>query len=144
MRAVVLPAEGGRLGSLTVDGRELLVTSSPRGRSTGAATRWRRGPAGSATASSPSAARAHRLPLGMPPHAIHGVVFDRPWRMVDAATIAVELDERWPFRGRVTQRFALQEDGLEVAMTLEADEPMPAVLGWHRGSGGCSRRATSR
>ena len=43
----------------------------------------------------------------------------------------MELDERWPFRGRVTQRFALDADGLEVAMTLEADEPMPAVLGWH-------------
>jgi hypothetical protein len=30
-RAVVLPDDGGRLGSLVIGGRELLVTSDPRG-----------------------------------------------------------------------------------------------------------------
>ncbi|HEY5434601.1 MAG TPA: hypothetical protein VIK13_05165 [Candidatus Limnocylindrales bacterium] len=134
-RAVVLPAAGGRLGSLVIDGRELLVTGGLDSPMT-----WGSYPM------APWAGRirhgeltfrgaVHRLPLGMPPHAIHGVVFDRPWRVVDAATTAVELavdlDGRWPFRGRVTQRFALDQNGLEVAMTLEADEPMPAVLGWH-------------
>ena len=67
----------------------------------------------------------------MPPHAIHGVVYDRPWSVVDATTIAIDLDERWPFRGRVEQRFELDEHGLAVTMTLTADEPMPAMLGWH-------------
>ena len=33
-----------------------------------------------------------------------------------ADTIAIELDERWPFRGRVEQRFALDEDGLVVTI----------------------------
>ena len=133
--AVVLPADGGRLGSLVVDGRELLVTSSPQGsRYWGSypmapwAGRIRHGELAFRGA-------GYRLPLGMPPHAIHGVVYDRPWRVVDvtrtAVELAVELDERWPFRGRVTQRFALDDNGLRVAMTLEADEPMPAVLGWH-------------
>jgi aldose 1-epimerase len=130
VRAAVLPADGGRLGSLTVDGRELLVTEGYGPISWGSypmapwAGRIRHGELG-------FRGGLYRLPLGMPPHAIHGVVYDRPWRVVDAATITVELDERWPFRGRVTQRFTLDDDGLEVAMTLEADEPMPAVLGWH-------------
>jgi aldose 1-epimerase len=131
VRAFVLPADGGRLGSLTVDGRELLVTESSDGPiSWGCypmapwAGRIRHGEFA-------FRGRVHRLPLTMAPHAIHGTAFDRPWRVVDAATITVELDARWPFRGRVTQRFALDADGLEVAMTLEADEPMPAVLGWH-------------
>ncbi len=51
--------------------------------------------------------------------------------MTGPAEIAIDLDERWPFRGRVTQRFAVSGDGLDVEMTLEADEPMPAAIGWH-------------
>jgi aldose 1-epimerase len=75
--------------------------------------------------------RELRLPLGMPPHAILGVAYDRPWRIVDARTIAIDLDQRWPFGGRVTQRFELGEHGLLVTLTLEASRPMPAMLGWH-------------
>jgi aldose 1-epimerase len=67
----------------------------------------------------------------MPPHAIHGVVYDRPWTVIGDGELAIELDDRWPFRGRVTQRFRLDDDGLEVTMALEAREPMPAVIGWH-------------
>ena len=37
----------------------------------------------------------------------------------------------WPFAGRVTQRFALASDGLRVDLEIVADEPMPAVIGWH-------------
>ena len=33
----------------------------------------------------------------MPPHAIHGVVYDRPWEVVGPDAIGIELDERWPF-----------------------------------------------
>jgi aldose 1-epimerase len=75
--------------------------------------------------------RAHQLPLGLPPHAIHGVVYDRAWTILDATTIAIDLDERWPFRGRVVQRFALDDGGLEVTLTVDAAEPMPVVVGWH-------------
>ena len=132
VRAVVLPEAGGRLGSLAIDGRELLVDGGPDATpmSWGSypmapwAGRIRHGEL-------TFRGRVHLLPLGMPPHAIHGVVYDRGWRVVDASTITCELDERWPFRGRVTQRFAMDGDGLEVSMTLEADEAMPVVLGWH-------------
>ena len=67
----------------------------------------------------------------MPPHAIHGVVYDRPWEVLGPDAIGIELDERWPFRGRAEQRFALDEDGLSMTLVVEADEPMPATVGWH-------------
>jgi aldose 1-epimerase len=130
-KALVCVADGGRLGSLVVDGRELLVDASPDGPIYwGAypmapwAGRIRRG-------TFAFAGVEHHLPITMPPHAIHGVVYDRPWTVTGPDTIAIELDARWPFRGRVTQRFRLDTDGLEVSMTLEADEPQPVVLGWH-------------
>ncbi|HEY3336222.1 MAG TPA: hypothetical protein VGK16_13400 [Candidatus Limnocylindrales bacterium] len=130
-RVMVRPAEGGRVGSVTVGGRELLVTSDPHG-----LIYWGCYPmapwAGRIRHGRFSfEGREHLLPLGMPPHAIHGVVYDRPWTVRSADTISIELDERWPFRGRVEQRFALDEDGLAVTISLEADEPMPAVVGWH-------------
>ncbi len=127
----VCPDDGGRIGSVRVGDRELLVVDDP-----GGPVRWgcypmapwagriRRG-------RFTFAGREHQLPLGMPPHAIHGVVYDRPWQVVDPTTIEIELDGRWPFRGRVEQRFALDEDGLAVTMTLDADEPMPGMVGWH-------------
>lgn len=131
VRAVVLPSDGGRLGSLVIDGRELLVARRPEGPiSWGSypmapwAGRIRHGEFA-------FAGREYRLPLGMPPHAIHGVVFDRPWQVVAPGSIAIELDERWPFRGRVRQGFNLDADGLEITMSLDADEPMPAAIGWH-------------
>jgi aldose 1-epimerase len=130
-RMVVLPRVGGRLGSVSIGGRELLVAGDPRD-----PISWGSYPM------APWAGRvnhgrftfdgrAHQLPITMAPHAIHGVVYDRPWSVVGDDTIAIELDERWPFRGRVAQRFALDDYGLEVTMTVSADEPMPVVVGWH-------------
>lgn len=130
-RVVVRPEHGGRIGSVQVAGRELLVTGHELGPVYWGsypmapwAGRIRRGRFSFAGA-------AHQLPLAAPPHALHGVVFDRAWRVDGPDAISIDLDERWPFRGRVTQRFAVSEDGLDVEMTLEADEPMPAVIGWH-------------
>ena len=131
IRAVVHPADGGRIGSLVIDGLELIWNHRPDG-----LIRWGSYPM------APWAGRTRHgrfayggrrlaLPLSMPPHAIHGVVYDRPWSVVADDEIAIDLDDRWPFRGRVTQRFHLDPDGLEVTMALEAEEPMPALLGWH-------------
>lgn len=130
-RVIVRPADGGRLASVLVAGHELLVNEDrthpmqwgcfPMAPWAGRVRHGRFTYRG----------REHQLPLGMPPHAIHGVVYDRPWRADDATTISIDFDQRWPFRGRVVQRFALDEDGLRLSMTLEADEPMPATIGWH-------------
>lgn len=131
VRVEVAPADGGRLASVEVDGRELLVTSSSDG-----PIYWGVYPM------APWAGRIrhgrfvfggveHELPITMPPHAVHGVAYDRPWIVTAPAEIALDLDDRWPFRGRLVQRFTVEADGLEIRMRLEAAEPMPAVLGWH-------------
>ncbi len=131
VRVEVSPADGGRLASVVVDGHELLVTSGADG-----AVSW------GAYPMAPWAGRIrhgrfafggreHLLPITMPPHAIHGVAFDRPWTAIGPTEITLELDARWPFRGRLVQRFTVERDSLEVSMRLEAAEAMPAVLGWH-------------
>lgn len=131
VQVIVLPADGGRLGSVAIAGREILVTDSSAGPMSWGA--YPMAPWAGRTRDGRFffAGREHRLPQSMPPHAIHGVVYDRPWSVVGPASIAIDLDRRWPFRGRVTQEFRVDEGSLEVSMTIEADEPMPAVLGWH-------------
>jgi aldose 1-epimerase len=134
-RVVVRPAAGGRFGSVELAGAELLITGSPDG-----PIHW------GAYPMVPWAGRIrngrfsfrgheHQLPLGMPPHAIHGVVFDRPWTVIEqtpaSAALSIELDDRWPFRGRVTQRIMVEPGGLEAVLRLEADDAMPVTMGWH-------------
>jgi galactose mutarotase-like enzyme len=75
--------------------------------------------------------REVRLPTNLPPHAIHGTVFDRPWSVTGSDTMAIDLGPAWPFAGRVTHRVNLMPDGLDATLTLEADATMPVSLGWH-------------
>jgi aldose 1-epimerase len=75
--------------------------------------------------------RRIELPRNLPPHAIHGTVFERPWTVVDDRTLSIDLGPDWPFAGRVTQRFDLGGHELRASLTLEADEPMPGAVGWH-------------
>ncbi len=128
--AVVDLVAGGRLASLVVDGRELLKTSGD-------------GPiAWGSFPMAPFAGRVrdgilrfdgveHRLPLGLPPHAIHGTVLERPWTLSGETTITTDLGPDWPYRGRAVQRFALGADVLTCRLELHADEPMPGSIGWH-------------
>src|SRR4030088_439636 len=87
-------AAGGRLGSFVVDGRQLLVTNDPSTFNWGCyamvpfAGRLRDG-------RFPYAGRTWQMPLNMPPHAMHGVVLDRPWRQVDDRTIEGDLGAPW-------------------------------------------------
>ena len=82
VRATIMPEQGGRLGSLVVGGYEVIVTSHDD------PMRWGSYPM------APFAGRVrdgrftfrgveHRLERKMPPHAIHGVGYDRPWRIDD-------------------------------------------------------------
>jgi aldose 1-epimerase len=69
-------------------------------------------------------------------HAIHGTVFNERFDVIEQSAghvvIACELDRaRWPFGGRVVQRYALADHSLTIEAEIVADEPMPAELGWH-------------
>jgi aldose 1-epimerase len=123
-------AAGGRLASVVVHGHELLKTEG------GGSYGWGSFPM------APYAGRvrdgtfvfdgrSYRLPQLDPPHALHGTVFLRRWTRVSADTIVADLGPDWPFRGRVSQTFELSATGLHSRMRLEADEPMPASIGWH-------------
>ncbi|MDX2562621.1 aldose 1-epimerase [Streptomyces sp. TX20-6-3] len=79
---------------------------------------------------------SHQLPVNAPPHAIHGTVRDLAWKTARvSATEAVftcELDDPWPYRGRVTQVFELAEDALTLRFGVETyDDSFPAQAGWH-------------
>jgi aldose 1-epimerase len=130
VRLTVSAADGGRMASLIVRGHELLVTAGP-------------GPiVWGAYPFAPFAGRIRdgrfrfdglevALPLNLPPNAIHGTVFERAWRVEGPDTMSTDLGPDWPFRGRVTQQFVVDADGLDVTLRLEAEDRMPATLGWH-------------
>lgn len=128
------PSAGGRIASLVLLGREVLVTEGDgplwwgcypmvpfAGRIRDGRFRFR--------------GRVYRLPLTMPPNAIHGTVLDRAWQVTfrgdDRVELETQLGSDWPFRGRVTQTIVLVAGGLEATLTVEAADVMPVVLGWH-------------
>lgn len=121
---------GGRLVSFMVNGRELLVTEGMGPIAWGSfpmvpfAGRVRHG-------RFEFRGRRHELPLNFPPHAIHGTVHERRWALVDDDTIETELGPSWPFKGRARQRFQLEAGSFTSRLELQADEPMPASIGWH-------------
>ena len=129
-RATVDLRAGGRLASLVIDGREILVTEGEGPFAWGAfpmapfAGRLRHGAFW-------FGGRLWHVPANWPPHAIHGFVAERSWQQDDDRRISVEVGDPWPFSGRLTQSFELRPGQLSFSMTLEAHEPMPASIGWH-------------
>ena len=79
--------------------------------------------------------QVHPLPPHAAPHAIHGTAVHAAWSVRETtpttAVLEHELAAPWPFRGRVRQELSLFDDRLETALVVEADEPMPVVMGWH-------------
>ena len=129
---------GGRLASLRVGGRELLLgppSADDRsirwgsflmapwpGRLENGRFDWR--------------GRTIQLPRTHGRHAIHGLLWSGPWRVesASAAEASLSIDLRatgWPMAGRVLQTYRLTPGGLECEATVEAYDPMPAALGWH-------------
>jgi aldose 1-epimerase len=82
--------------------------------------------------------RDYQLPLNLQEHAIHGVAFGLPWR-IDAHTdhraeLSLQLpqDARWPFGGTARQIIEVNQQRLEMKLSLQAGiQAMPAVIGWH-------------
>ncbi|MFP4311636.1 MAG: aldose 1-epimerase [Nitriliruptoraceae bacterium] len=142
------PADGARLTSLVVDGRELLVTGSGGGVGYGCFVMapW----AGRLRDGRVSADR-RTLQLRREPddgHALHGLVHDRPWTLEatgpDRARLhgtvpAASLDradpsvgaDGWFTRIDLVQDIHLHPDRLELRLTATPTAPTPCTLGWH-------------
>jgi len=73
----------------------------------------------------------HRLPVNLPPHAIHGYGFVGEWTQSGPDTIEWRLPDPWPFPGLVEQTFQLGETSAELTMTLHAEARQPWSMGWH-------------
>jgi len=137
-RALIDAVRGGRLASLSVDGRELLRPApSPEdasirwgcflmapwpGRLAGGRFMWRGGEV--------QLSRTHGR------HAIHGLAWSRAWRItrLSDTEAALELDlaaAGWPLGGLVRERFRLGPASLGLEAEVEADVAAPAALGWH-------------
>lgn len=130
VEAVIDLVAGGRVASLAIDGHELLRTAGVT------AIEWGSFPMAPYAGRIRDATlafdgRTYHLPVRLPPHAIHGTVLDRRWRVVGEGTIATELGPDWPFAGLVVQRFELAAGALACWLELHAEEPMPASIGWH-------------
>jgi aldose 1-epimerase len=134
VRLSIDPRQGGRMASLRIGEREVLLTEG------WGPIRWGCYPM------APFAGRIRdgrfafrgryvQLPLNLPPDAIHGTVFERPWEVASATenvvVLTTDLGPAWPYRGKVTQSIELGPGGLDATLLLEADEEMPAALGWH-------------
>jgi aldose 1-epimerase len=138
---VISPDEGGRVASLRVGTRQLLIERPSEVGSEPDPMSWGCYPM------APWAGRvrhgqfafggtAFQLPINFAPHAIHGTVFTRSWHVDlvedSAATMSCTFGANWPFGGAVGQRIDLYPDRLvcELAITATSHE-MPAELGWH-------------
>lgn len=122
---------GGRIGSLRLGDRELLVTSAPSPIDWGWypmapwAGRTRRG-------RFELGGLEYRLPLHSDGHALHGTVYTRPWQADGPSGWSTDLGPDWPFIGRVRQTIALSADALELEMELTSGgDEFPAAIGWH-------------
>jgi aldose 1-epimerase len=137
-RVVIDPVRGGRLASWTVDGEELLLGPPDDADSS---IRWgcflmAPWPGRLADARFEWHDRAIRLRRTHGRHAIHGLTWNRPWAVEatssSTATLALDLPrDEWPMGGRVRQRIELTREGLRLEAQIDADEPMPAAIGWH-------------
>jgi aldose 1-epimerase len=80
--------------------------------------------------------KTYQLPLNAGEDAAHGLVDDLAWSVLARGpaklVLAVDLDDRWPFGGRVEQVFDLTESSLTITMRAINDtRHMPAALGFH-------------
>jgi aldose 1-epimerase len=65
------------------------------------------------------------------PHALHGLVTERPWRVTGDGELSIELGDPWPWPCRIVQRTELSARRATFRIELHAREAMPAAVGWH-------------
>jgi aldose 1-epimerase len=135
------PEAGGRLVSLIVGGNERILPKA-RGRPSPLSTGWGCYPmvpwAGRlAEGRIPTDQGEVRLEQNRPPTAIHGLAFDRPWRVTEQSDTAVKMTCElrglgWPFGGDARQTLRLSPT--QLALELEVGDYTrtgPAGVGWH-------------
>jgi aldose 1-epimerase len=130
----VVPSIGGRLAQIRVSGQDLLIDEMKDG-----PIYWGSYPM------APWAGRVGggrfrfddddvQLPVNMPPHALHGTVFDRPWTVQEAtsSSLAMSTDLHWPLGGTAHQTVTLGTQQVECTLTITAaSRPIPTIIGWH-------------
>ena len=137
--ATIDPERGGRLASLRIGDRELLVGPAD---AADRSIRWgcflmAPWPGRLADARLRFGGVTHQLARTHGRHAIHGLVWSVPWTVGStdraATSLATSLEcGGWPFGGEVRQTFHLRPDGVTMeASVVAGPRPMPAALGWH-------------
>jgi aldose 1-epimerase len=153
-RVELAPEVGGAIAGFTCAGIDVLRPTLPEARAAGDV----RGhacyplvPYSNRIADARLATAGHVVELGRNfgdhPHAIHGVGWQRPWRVVvrDAASALLAFEHAatgaearaWPWPFRATQWFALSADRSGATLTAKlalanaGDAPFPFGLGFH-------------
>lgn len=137
------PEIGGALAALTFGGREVLRTMADSAHGPIEAACFPLAPYCNRIRQGrfAFAGREIALPANFPPerHSIHGLAWQRPWRVEsEAANKCVLVDEYdgadpWPWAYRAEQRVRLGDKGCTVTLVLtnRGDTPMPAGIGLH-------------
>jgi len=81
----------------------------------------------------------HFMPVNSPPHAIHGLLRERPWEVISQAesslVLSIDLEEPWPYEGKVEYALSLDGNNFVQTMTLTASDnesrSFPGSVGWH-------------
>lgn len=135
------PADGGRIVSLVIGGVERLLQKA-NARATRPALYWGcypmvPWPGRLAGGRIPTPTGEVRLQANLPPSAIHGLGFDKPWDVTERSQSAVRLACElrglgWPFGGRARQVIALNATSLDLELEVgRYSRAGPAGLGWH-------------
>lgn len=135
------PADGGRIVSLIIAGRERLLPKE-RARARTPALYWGcypmvPWPGRLARGRIPTGEGEIRLEPNLPPSAIHGLGFDRSWEITEQSEAAVTMTCElrglgWPFGGRARHTLRLGPRGLELELEIGGyTKAGPAGLGWH-------------
>jgi aldose 1-epimerase len=128
--AIFEPADGGRLVSFQVGDRELLVAHGKDVFHFGSfvIAPWV-GRLRDARLNFGGVQRQFAANAG--PHALHGLVTDRPWQVSGDGELSIELGEPWPWPCRIVQRAELGKGRATFRIEVHAREAMPAAVGWH-------------
>jgi aldose 1-epimerase len=130
---------GGRIAGLRVGSRELLVGIDHERPDDEQWTSWGSFPmapwAGRVRHGRFSFdGREHRLEVNLPPHAIHGTVFHRPWTvdLIDGGDVEMSIELGWELGGTAHQRISVDHRAVRCELKVTAaDQAMPVELGWH-------------